>query len=275
VDVLLGILAALAVLAASVGFWKAGGRLAQHLSKRGGEAVAGACLLLTGGLVFLVNRHPSRIPVAILVSPLIYLEFAYFLPTGLVFFGLAARRVPRPESGRALRWLGGAVAGWSALHMFLAFDAGSLPQLQPFPPRGPVAQQTTGWSCGAAACVTLLKAHGIVSTEREMGELCMALPKRGTTMPRFIRGLTLRLRKEGSPLRVRPADHLEVSDLDTFPVPCILGIKYTLFVDHAMVLVARPKEGAYRLADPLTGTVECMGRGDLERRFTGEAIALE
>ena len=273
-EILLGILAAAAALGAAWGLWRLGARIAARLGKKAGEAVAGALVLVTAGLVLLVNFNPARIPVWVVVSPLVYLEFAYFLPTGVLFFGLASRRVPDPRSARAVAWLSGAMALYAALHLFLAFDAWSLPQLRAYPPGGPICQQSTSWSCGPCSCVTLLKMHGIVSTEREMGELCMCYPKRGTTIPRFVRGLTLKLRAEGSRLRVRAEDNLKVSALATFPTPCLLGIRFTLFVDHAVVLTGRDEAGFFLLADPLTGRVERESAADMDSRFTGEAIAL-
>ena len=273
-DVLLGLLGAAAVLGAASGCWMLGARTARRLGKMAGEAAAAAALLATVALVILVNHNPARIPVAVLLSPLLYFEFAYFVPTVAFFFGLAAVRVPDLRSAKAVAVLTGVVALYGALHAFLAFDARTLPQLRAWPPGGPVCTQSTPWSCGPAACVTLLGAHGIPATEREMGELCLCYPKRGTTVPRFIRGLTLKLAKEGSRLRVRAEDHLEVSDLDTFPVPALLGIKFTLFVDHAVVLMGRDGAGNYLLADPLNGKVVPEDPESFARRFTGEAIAL-
>jgi hypothetical protein len=214
--------------------------------------------------------------VAWVLSPLIYLEFAYFLPTLALFLGVAAARVPRPETRRALGVLTGVVAGYAGIHLCLTVDARTLPMLLAAPPAGPVQAQSTGWSCGAASCVTLLRAHGIVATEREMGELCLTLPHRGTTLPRFVRGLTLKLRKEGSPLRVVARDDLGVADLDTLPVPALLGIRGSILVGHAVVLLGRDPDGLYRVADPLEGgKIHRVGREDLGRRLAGDAVTLE
>jgi len=275
VEVVYGSLAALACLAAAAGFWRLGGILGRRLGKGQGEAVSAAALAVTLALIGVVRWNSSRLPLWMVLSPLLYLEFAYFLPTLLLFLGLAATRVPRPETVRALRWLSGIVALYSALHLWLAFDAWSLPGLSSHPPPGPVQAQTTGWSCGAASCVNLLTAHGIRSTEREMAELCLTLPYRGTTTPRFVRGLILKLRKEGSPLRVRAMEGLKVADLDGFPMPCLLGIRGSLLVGHAVVLLAKTSEGRYRVADPLGGgkLVE-IPPTELASVFTGDAVAI-
>lgn len=274
-DTLLGLLAAAAALAAGFGCWRAGAALAGRLGKGAGEAVAGAALVATLLPVWFVRWHPASLPLRLVLSPLVYLEFSYFLPTLALFLGLAGRRVPRPETRRAIAVLTGIVSLYAAFHLWLAFDSWSLPQLMAAPPAGPVQPQTTGWSCGADACVNLLMAHGIRSSEREMGELCMTMPYRGTTLPRFVRGLTRKLGSEGSRLRVRAADSLKVSDLDTFPAPCILSIRGGLLVGHAVVLLGRAPDGLYRIADSLDrGRVSTVSRSELEAVFTGEAVAL-
>jgi hypothetical protein len=274
-DVLSGVLAAAAYGATAWGCWRLGARLGERLGKRAGEGVAGAAAAATLGMVLLVNWFPSSLPAGLADSPAIHLEFSYFPPTALLLFGLGARRVPRRESARALAVLAAVLGLYGGAHLFLSLGARSLPSLSASPPPGPVALQTTGWSCGAASCVTLLRARGIASTEREMGELCLTMPFRGTTTLRFVRGLTRKLREAGSPLRVAAADRLSVSDLDTFPLPCILGIRWTLFTDHAVVLMGRDGEGRWRVADPLVGRVEPWPEADLAARFTGEAIGLE
>lgn len=273
-DTLLGFLGALATAAAGLGCWHLGDRAARRLGKGAGEGLAALALLATAALVLLVNRAPASIPLEVLLSPAIYLEFAYFLPTALLFFGIAGRRVPTPGTRPLLGFLCLVLGLYAAAHVFLAFEARDLPSLSSAPPAGGAARQTTAWSCGAASAVTLLAAHSVPSTEREMGELCLTYPGRGTTMPRFRRGLSLKVAREGAPLRVRAADHLSMEELEAFPRPCLIGIEFTLFVDHAVVLLGRAADGNWLVADPLHGAVRPMPPDELRRRFTGEAIAL-
>jgi len=156
-------------------------------------------------------------------------------------------------------------------------DARALPSLSTAPAGGPVQAQSTHWSCGAASAVNLLAAHGIASTEREMGELCLTMPYRGTTTPRFVRGLTRKLEAEGSALRVRAADRLSMDDLDRFPRPCIVGVRGSILVGHAVVILAGPEGGRYRVANPLpvgAGSIQVVPREELAAMFSGEAIGL-
>ncbi len=273
-NALLGTLGGLAVLLGGWLCWRAGGRAADRLGKRAGELAAVCVLLLGGSLVLLVNYNPSLLPAAVVVSPLIYLEFVYFVLPASLFLGLCARRVPRVQTRQGLAAFAAVLSLYGGIHVALACVAGDQPGLDGLPPRGPVTRQTTGWSCGAASCATLLKAHGIRSSEREMAELCLTLPKRGTSLPRFVRGLTLRLASEGSLLRVLPRERLDMDDLDAFPKPALLSIRHTALANHAVVLLRRRPDGLYEVAEPLSGTIDWMERGELEARFTGEAIAL-
>jgi hypothetical protein len=269
---------ALIYAAAAFGFWRLGARLAERLGKRAGEAVALAAVAFVVASVLLVNWFPSSIPAGWTLTPAIHLEFAYFPPAALVMFGLGAKRIPRPETGRALRVLSAAIGLYGAAHLFLSMSASSLPDLSEAPPPGPVQAQSTHWSCGAASAVNLLAAHGIRSTEREMGELCLTMPYRGTTTPRFVRGLTRKLEAEGSRLRVRAEDRLTLEELDRFPRPCLVGVRGSLLVGHAVVLLESREPGRYRVANPLPiglGSIQSIPRGQFASGFTGEAIALE
>lgn len=60
---------------------------------------------------------------------------------------------------------------------------------------GDICLQTTESSCTAACAATLLKAHGIDATEKEMADLC--LTRRGTLWQGLYRGL--KLKTAGSP----------------------------------------------------------------------------
>jgi len=54
-----------------------------------------------------------------------------------------------------------------------------------------ICMQTTPWTCSPAAAATLLRAHGIKTSEQEMAELC--LTRRGTRWMGLYRGLSLKV----------------------------------------------------------------------------------
>jgi len=263
---------------AAFGCWRLGARLADRLGKRAGEAVAAAAVAVVVASVTLMNWFPSSIPAGWTLTPAIHLEFAYFPPAGVLMFGIGSRRIPRPETARALRWISAVLGLYGAAHLFLSMEASSLPGLSTEPAAGAVQSQSTHWSCGAASAVNLLAVHGVRSTEREMGELCLTMPYRGTTTPRFVRGLTRKLEAERSALRVRAEDRLSMDEFDRFPRPCLVGVRGSLLVGHAVVVLAGPADGKYRVANPLpvkVGSIEVIRREEFASMFTGEAIALE
>jgi len=55
-DTLLGLLGGAGVAVSMLGCWDIGGRLGKRLSRGAGEGTAAAALLVTGGLVLLVNH---------------------------------------------------------------------------------------------------------------------------------------------------------------------------------------------------------------------------
>ena len=277
-ETVLAAAAALAYGGAAFGCWRLGARLARRLGKRAGEAVAIGAVAVVVASVVLMNWFPSSIPAGWTRTPAIHFEFSYFPPLAILLFGLGAVRAPRPETARALRWLSAVVGLYGAAHLFLSMGAGTLPDLSAEPAAGPVQAQSTHWSCGAASAVNLLAVHGVRSTEREMGELCLTMPYRGTTTPRFVRGLSEKLASEGSRLRVRAEDRMSMEDLDRFPRPCLVGVRGSLLVGHAVVVLDGPADGKYRVANPLpvkVGSIQVVPREELAGMFTGEAIALE
>lgn len=83
-----------------------------------------------------------------------------------------------------------------------------------------VCMQTSPSSCGAATVATILNAHGIVTTENEMAQLCLT-SSTGTTTHGMYRGLTLKTR--GTPWRVELAA-CTLDDLKEETRPCIIFV---------------------------------------------------
>lgn len=79
--------------------------------------------------------------------------------------------------------------------------------------------QTTPETCSAACAATVLRAHGIVSTEQEMARLC--LTRQGTTWQGLYRGLKLKTRN--TPWQVRVLD-VSADDLMRADGPLILSV---------------------------------------------------
>ncbi len=67
--------------------------------------------------------------------------------------------------------------------------------------QGSICLQSTAFTCSAASAATLLRAHGIETTEQEMAQLCLTgYGRKGTSWQGLFRGLSLKT--AGSPWKV-------------------------------------------------------------------------
>lgn len=251
-----------------------GAATAKRLEKRAAEIVAGVLLLLTVTTVLVINWFPLLVPAAVWASPLCYLEQAAYAVPAAAFFGLAGARLADARQRHSVRLMGWIVAVTGALHLLLAVDARQHRGLVDVPFDGPVCRQSTDWSCGPAACATMLKARGVRATEREMGELCLTYWKRGTTLPRFVRGLTLKVERDGLPWEVMARRGMTVEDLDRFPMPCVVSVRWSLLVDHAVCVYGRDEEGRWRIGEVTAGVIQTWQPEEFRAKFKGEAITV-
>ena len=150
-----------------------------------------------------------------------------------------------------------------------------------------VCLQSTFSTCGPAALTTLLKDHGVTTSETEMAELCLTNHK-GTHLTGLYRGLSLKA-PEG--LSVRAA-HLSVDELVASPerFPAVVSLMLTpelarvepryvedwgwdVGVMHTVVLLKVQKNGRVLVADPGVGRERWTQPG-LRELWTGEVLYL-
>jgi hypothetical protein len=152
--------------------------------------------------------------------------------------------------------------------------------------RHEVCIQTSPATCSAAAAATLLRAHGIDTTEAEMVRLCLT-GARGTAAHGLYRGL--KLKTAGTPWDV------EVFDTDTAglraraPSVCILTVRldatagidpryeqlwgWTPGVRHTVVFFRFTDDGKVEMGDPAVGR-EHWSAKDLHVLWHGEGVRL-
>jgi predicted double-glycine peptidase len=112
----------------------------------------------------------------------------------------------------------------------------------------PEVMQSTGWSCGAAALAWAARLHGVPASERQMAELAVTAPLRGTST----RGMLRALHHAGlDAYAVRPASR---EDLAAAPKPVLIGWKLTRTVAHS-ALVLSIEGDEITVGDPLAGSV--------------------
>jgi len=147
--------------------------------------------------------------------------------------------------------------------------------------------QTTRLTCSPACAATLLKRHGIDTTEQEMAELC--LTRCGTSWQGLYRGL--KLKTAGTPwdvevVRCRPDQLAQIADR---PLILSVGLESGLPADtdftrefgwvpgvnHSVVLTGFTKSGLAVIADPsLEMSREQWDRPMLRALWRGYAIRL-
>lgn len=132
-----------------------------------------------------------------------------------------------------------------------------------------VCLQTSGYSCGPAAAVTLLSIRGIHTDENEMARLCATNPILGTSEYHICSGLAERLRSHDFKPELTQAKGQNISSLT---LPFMAVVKHSFFADHWIVVMEKHK-GGFSISDPLTGKIH-MTEDAFADRFQGTAIRL-
>ena len=132
-----------------------------------------------------------------------------------------------------------------------------------------VCRQSTDYSCGPAAAVTVLKRLGKHISEGEMARLCLLRPDQGVTVLELCRGMNVALR--GDPVRAT-IKRLEAKELDTEAAPFLAEIRRPPSSEHCVVVLEVDRD-VLVLADPAYGKRVCT-RDEFLRQWTGLAITL-
>lgn len=254
---------ALVALAFAAALFRVGYVVGGRVSGRWGRvglAVAGVTLAVPGALMVLYYLHWFDHWVWFYTFRA--WRFTDWTAGGLGFgAGLAARWRPARYSGEAASLAaGGAV-----------FVAVMIPHLKPLlaPVRladfaselkGGVCLQSTEYSCGPAAAVTVMKLFGIAASEREVVRFAFT-SRRGTEVWYLAR--LMRFRGLKSRFIIDP------SRIGDPPMPSIAGVRMGELGDFVAVL-AKTRSGDFVIGDPLAGrrvvAAEALRR---EYTFTG------
>src|SRR5690606_34010665 len=99
--------------------------------------------------------------------------------------------------------------------------------------RNGVCQQTTDYTCGAAAAATLLHAYGVEADEQEMAERCWTNALTGTDELCVARGL----RQKALPIGRRAVvGSMSYDELVARGEPVMVTVGWSLLVDHWVVV---------------------------------------
>lgn len=256
------------LIVAAAAAWRCAGVVA---SRR--WTVAGGVALAAVLFGLLLSRRPM---LAVTWIPAVaYFDFRWwFIPCAIFLIRLGVRQkveAGRLREGRAI----GVLA--VALIIFMAVD-----WAQHLPPAGErftgvpdaatgLCRQSSGYSCTAAASVTLLHQFGIETTEREMVLRCRTGTGGTQTM-----GALYGIQSVAAPhgLRVR-LDRPEGKNPAWLRVPCLVSLRFSLGVDHsACVLAVDPVAKTLTVADPL-GEIREVRFAGFTRDWRGDCLYLE
>ena len=233
--------------------------------KRRRGAVA-AYVILLGVLLFkaILNHNPAWEYALFPHRDYIYFQSYLLYPIALTCLGLAIGLLPRGRNRNAVVVLTAfcfVVSLWMERWMLIAPDASS----QRRAGGDHHCAQSTPYSCGPAACVSLLSYYGIDTTEGVMMALCRTPPNGGTSLFRIWRGLLLRT--DANPRQLRIVDG-SPEELRRLGVPAIVSD------GRLHVVVARFDEDKVVLHDPARERPRVMSFEQYRRTYDGPAVVI-
>lgn len=179
-----------------------------------------------------------------------HVELTGIIVPAAMFFGLAARLVPRAADRRAMHVLLALAAAYAVrAGLWMTPFASDFAHLPPTRMQGGVCLQSDDSTCVAASLVTLLHALRIPAQEAEMARLAGVEPGAGATDSRAL--LALQRKLAGTPSRARYAS-LDQAALIAAPKPALVQLGWGFFTSHMVTVLAADERGV-TLGDPLSG----------------------
>ena len=214
----------------------------------------------------------------------LFVEIVNFVPLALFYFGVSVGEVRR-EPGLKMKHkhlpvglaiLGGLIFVYGLQRNSWLFAAPEVDRKKfTLVDNNKICLQSTGYTCGPASAVTLLKYWEIVATESEMAALTRTRRFSGVTIDGLARGILRKIQitdlNHPPSLKVRLI-HPGWNDLVKLDVPFIVSTKLYFMVDH-VVVVLKVFEDKVLIADPLSGKTIWPKQEFLER-WRGEIIVI-
>jgi len=194
----------------------------------------------------------------------VYLQSYLIFPLGLACLGLAAGLLPPGRNRRAVTILAGflvLVSLWTERWIFVEPDTSSEARADD----ENYCAQTTNYSCGPAACVSLLSQMGIDATEGEMMGLCRTPSYGGTSLFRIASGLR---RKLGAGYVVKMVE-------GTPNYLYARGDSAILTVNKVHAIAVHFEEDTVIVRDPAVGTPKTISFSEFVERYSGPAIVVD
>ncbi|MFH1227762.1 MAG: cysteine peptidase family C39 domain-containing protein [Planctomycetota bacterium] len=180
-----------------------------------------------------------------------FTEVVSFIPFAMLFFGFTIRRTKTRWLPMELAIIAGLVFVYGLYRVEWIYPGQNIKQSAFRVTKDGVCMQSTGYTCGAASAVTLLKWWGIEATEVEMAYLSHTRKRLGVEMVQLTRAVAYKASAKRLTTDIR---EMSWKTLKRLGVPCIVNVKWTPpFINH-MVVVMSASEEKVVIADPLCGT---------------------
>ena len=216
-----------------------------------------------------------RIPRLAFVPPFSWImigrvEFALLAVGSAVLLMTPLSRLPHRRQRVMVAALTVAFAGYFILPFVLPGVVRSrLAVLQTKMDRDGVCRQTTGYTCGPAATVTVLRGLGLEAEEGELAILAKATPVSGTQPDSLCSALRRRYGAAGLTCEFR---HFRTVHELRDAGPAIVLVKFALLVDHYVAVLATT-EDALLIGDPASGA-RTLSYAELEDIWRGYGVVL-
>jgi len=237
--------------------------LGRYVGSRGkGAAILGYVVLVALLLGKAVLNHNPAWEFRLFPWPdYVFFQSYGVFPLALACLGLASGLLPRGPNRRAVTILAAfvfLVSLWTERWVVIEPDTSSDATAQ----ENHHCVQTTSYSCGPAACVSLLSCWGIGATEGEMMGLCSTPRYGGTSLFRICRGL-----------RAKLPDSFDVRIVDGDPDRLrALGVPAIISVHKVHVVAAYWTAAGAVVLDPGQGEPEAITMEQFRERFGGPAV---
>ncbi|MBI4712847.1 MAG: hypothetical protein HY762_06070 [Planctomycetes bacterium] len=188
--------------------------------------------------------------IPLFISP--FIENVNLIPFAMLFFGTVARKVKGRYLPIELTIVALLVFAYGIMRVSWVFLSIGIDPAEFYLDRNNVCMQSTGFTCGPASAVTLLKCYGIDSTEIEMARLSHTRYRIGVELAPLGRAVALKARTSGLDTDIVNADWPTLKII----TPCIVDVKWQpSYIDH-IIVVLKADESGVLVADPLTGRMK-------------------
>jgi len=274
---ILFILWILAISATRFG-WRAGA-----WPKKWATLAAGVfCLGLVVGAI--MSWRPEWMPEFLIRTTTAYLQGSWFAPFALGLFFIAARQAVIRDEREGLKTrtvlfiklLSALVLAISTIALVDRLDwysgVSADMSVEAKVDGDGVVRQSTGYTCGPAACATLLRLAGVDAnaTERQLAPLCITRRWDGATMLGMAAGLKTVAAPLGWHVRMVRPDWAAFCQMK---MPVLTSIRINDATGHAVVVTAVDSQKGVQIADPISGLYWC-SEEEFRKKYDQETIAL-